>query len=65
MVSEVVESIRSQIVTLSKQGLSQYQIISRLKVCKGAVYGTLDLLKMDQLFSEHDQADYTDTEFAK
>ncbi|KAM7407138.1 hypothetical protein PAMA_003055 [Pampus argenteus] len=41
MASELSESVRSQIVILSKEGLSQRQIMARLKVSKGAVHGTL------------------------
>ena len=41
MASELSESVRHQIVILSKEGLSQCQIMARLKVSKGAVHGTL------------------------
>ena len=41
MASELSESVRNQIVILSKEGLSQRQIMARLHVSKGAVHGTL------------------------
>uniref|UniRef100_A0A3B4XIU1 Paired domain-containing protein n=1 Tax=Seriola lalandi dorsalis TaxID=1841481 RepID=A0A3B4XIU1_SERLL len=41
MALELSDSVRSQIVILSKEGLSQRQIMARLKVSKGAVHGTL------------------------
>ena len=41
MASELSESVRSQIVILSKEGLSQCQIMARLNVSKGAEHGTL------------------------
>lgn len=41
MASELSESVRNQIVILSKEGLSQRQIMARLQVSKGAVHGTL------------------------
>ena len=40
--SGLSESVRSQIVILNKQGLSLCQIMARLKVSKGAVFGTLE-----------------------
>ena len=41
MASELSESVRSHIVILSKKGLSQCQIMARLKVSRGAVHETL------------------------
>ena len=41
MASELSKSVRNQIVILSKEGLSQRQIVARLQVSKGAVHGTL------------------------
>ena len=41
MASELSESVRRQIVILSNEGLSQCQIMARLKVSKGAMHGIL------------------------
>ena len=40
MTSELSESVKSQIAILSKEGLSQCQIMAGHKVSKGAVCGT-------------------------
>ena len=41
MASELSGSVRSQIVTLSKEGFSEHPIMARVKVSKGAVHGAL------------------------
>lgn len=40
MASDISESVRNQIVILSKEVLSQSQVMARQKVLKGAGHGT-------------------------
>lgn len=51
LASELSDSVRIQIVTLSKKGLCQCQTMARMKVYKEAVNGTL--LHCENCFIQH------------
>lgn len=54
MASKLCGRVKSQIVNLSKEGLSQHQMMAGFKVSKGAVQGTLKLFAESELVSKHE-----------